>query len=533
MTTHARASTQARRSADLVLIACFVALLLAPTVDLFVRDDDARGPGPELRRPAPRPELPQSGRDLLTFPRRYEAYWSDSFGLRDKLLRGHSALKVLALGVSPDPMHVVGKQGWIYNTNDQMIDVWRGALPFGPEQLESWRARLERRRSAVAAIGAHYLFVVVPDKPEIYPEFMPERFNKVGPSRLDQLYEHLRAHGSVDVLDLRPALLAEKQRDQPGDYVYFRLGTHWDLRGAIAGYNAFVGHLRPRFPTLPFLPLEEHRLLDSDNLGDSEAAAMYIADLMPQRQHYYALGSDSEFRTLQPRRDGSNIFVTEQDDAQLPRVVIFHDSFGGYFQDQWATAAAHLVMHNNYDFDLGDVAAHDPDLVIEMVVERALVFQRPEQRTVGESHTLSDRFASTSRVVYALDPAASALKPLRKAVATRANDEHGAFVRLEAKTKGCAFELQGVAPQVGPRVLARVVLDSDQVGKLALMWRCEGEEGWRNSRKAERTLSVGRNELFLVLRPGRKPIEALQLGLFPRPGAWRLRSLELRVEDVY
>jgi len=520
----------ARRVADVLLVVLFSAVVLAPTVDLFVRDDVARGPGPELRRPAPRPTPPRDLRGLLVYSRNYEAYWKDSFGLRDKLLRSHSAFKVLGLGVSPDPLHVIGKEGWIYNTNHHLIDSWRGARPLSAAQLAGWVGRLERRRRAVEELGAHYVFALAPDKPAIYPEYVPDRLNKIGPSTADQFYDYVREHSTVDVLDLRPALIAEKANDTPGDYVYYRLGTHWELRGAITGYNTFVEHLRPLFPQLPMLPLSDHRLLTYPNLGDAETRNMYIPDLVPQQDHYYVLKTGHKYKTLQPRRPGSKTWVTENPGADLPRVVMLHDSFAPFFENQWATATSHLAMLHDYEFDLVQIAAHEPDLVIELIVERMLHGQDPAKLTVGEQRTFAQRFANAKRVLYTLDAAAPALKPMRKAEAKPATDETGAYVELQARIKGSVFELQGLTPERAPRVLARVVLDAEQEGRAALLWRCEGDAGWLNSRKVERRLAVGRNELHLVLEPGQTPLERVLLVPQPRPGAWRLRALELRVE---
>ena len=520
----------ARRCADLALIALFAVAVLAPTVDLFVRDDVARGPGPELRRPAPKPALPSDLRELIAFPRQYEAYWKDSFGLRDKLLRSHSAFKVLALGVSPDPLHVIGKERWIYNTNDHLIDSWRGARPLSDERLAAWVARLERRRRAVEELGAHYVFALAPDKPSIYPEYVPDRLNKFGPSAADQFYEYARAHSTVDVLDLRPALIAEKVNDAPGDYVYYRLGTHWQLRGAIAGYNAFVERLRPLFPSLPTLPLSEHRLLEYKNLGDAETRNMYIPDLIPQQDHFYTLKSGIKHKTLQPRRDGSRTLVTANPGADLPRVVILHDSFGPFFENQWAAATSHLAMIHDYEFDLVQIASHQPDIVIELIVERMLHGQDPSKLTAGEQRTVARRFANAAKVLYALEPAAPALKPLRRAEVKSASDERGAHVELQARIKGSVFELQGLTPQPAAQVLARVVIDAQEAGSVALLWRCEGDAGWLERRKAQMRTAVGRNELHLLLQPGDKPLERVLLVAQPRPGAWRLRELELRVE---
>src|SRR5262249_6751520 len=116
--------TAVRRIFDRLLVALFAAALAAPFVDGIARHDEARGPGPELRRPAPEPEFPRSLAALLAYPRAFENHWNDTFGLRDVLLRWHSLLKVALFGVSPDDRHVVGRELWIYNQNSDVIDNW-------------------------------------------------------------------------------------------------------------------------------------------------------------------------------------------------------------------------------------------------------------------------------------------------------------------------------------------------------------------------------------------------------------------------
>src|SRR5262249_38765117 len=238
-------------------VVLFLAVIFAPAVDHCLRSDDDRGPGPELRRQAPRPQRPRSLTELLAFPAGYEAYWRDTFGLRDVLLRWHSALKVLLFGVAPDVSHVIGEHGWIFNDNNSLIDNWRGVIPLRKEELQAWQDRLERRRAAVASVGAHHLFAIAPDKPQIYPQYVPKQLNKVAPARMDQLSEWLRAHSQVDWFDVRPALVAERANDRPGDYVYFPLGTHWEMRGAIATYNAIADHLHPVLPGLRRYSIED------------------------------------------------------------------------------------------------------------------------------------------------------------------------------------------------------------------------------------------------------------------------------------
>jgi len=374
-------TTGIARRFDVLTLVLFAAVLLAPAIDHLVRDDAARGPGPELRTPAPRPAFPTTTADLAKFPAAYEAYWKDSFGLRDQLLRWHSALKVFVFGVSPDTTHVIGKERWIFNDNHRIVDNWRGVIPFTDEELARWKQRIERRRDAVAALGAHYFFSIAPDKPGIYPDFMPDRIDKIGPARIDQLFAYLAKNSTADVLDIRPALIADRANDRPGDRVYFELGTHWQKRGAIVGYNAIAEHLQRRLPKLRTWPVAMH-VHEASPGGDSEGANMYIGDLLPQTKHWWAL-PDRKARVVQ-HDDAKRRWIFEKDDPSLPRIVIFHDSFGETFFDEWAETSSRLVLVHDYDFDLELIRAEKPDLVIEFIVERMLVAHAPELLTEHE-----------------------------------------------------------------------------------------------------------------------------------------------------
>ena len=55
--------------------------------------------------------------------------------------------------------------------------------------------------------------------------------------RADQLLAYMRAHSDVDLLDLRDIVTAAK----PGALLYHLYNTHWNDRGALAGYQCDCG----------------------------------------------------------------------------------------------------------------------------------------------------------------------------------------------------------------------------------------------------------------------------------------------------
>ena len=96
-------------------------------------------------------------------------------------------------------------------------------------------------------MGIPYLFVVAPSKHDVYPEFMPDRLNRVrDDSRLDQLMAYIEAFfpaPPVDILDLRPTL-AEARKS--GVRLFHKTDTHWNDRGAWAAYRKAIIASRPR-----------------------------------------------------------------------------------------------------------------------------------------------------------------------------------------------------------------------------------------------------------------------------------------------
>src|SRR5262245_58909489 len=109
---------------------------------------------------------------------------------------------------------------------------------------------LESQRDFLARRGIEYVFAIGPNKESIYPEQVPPRYNRVGPTRMDQLVAHLEAHSDFRILDLRPALRRARADDRPDVHLYFELGTHWNGRGARAAAREMQRRLGELFPAV-------------------------------------------------------------------------------------------------------------------------------------------------------------------------------------------------------------------------------------------------------------------------------------------
>jgi len=353
------------------IVAFLFALWIPPLASVFEQDEAISFR--ENRFLTEFPSLEANGSSWQSFPARMERYYDDRFGFRDELISRYALLKIELFGVSPTDTLVIGKEGWFFFGDADDIAHYRGVGALTVEELETWRAVVEERRDWLAQQGIAYLMVLVPGKHVMYSEFMPDNLPRTGgPSPLDQLAEHLMRHSDVDVLDLRPALLAAKSRER----IYHRTDSHWNDVGAYAGYSSILDQLREIVPSLsaarpvptekgvemtPGLGLASIVGLKSryreENISMPPAAPR--AKIKPESRQGY----EERVQRLAPIAHGV-------DDHSLPRAVMFRDSFGNALIPYLSEHFSRILYVWDRDVDPRVVAVEKPDVVIQQIVGR-------------------------------------------------------------------------------------------------------------------------------------------------------------------
>ena len=179
------------RSIERLLIACFTLVLAVPPLaTLNGEDHDAETE--ENRELTPAPALPYDRSTLAAWPEAFTNYFADHFAFRSRLVRWQALFRLRVLRSSPNPDVILGRDGWLFYAADGGVEDYTGARPFSRPQLDRWRETLQDTQDWLAEQGIRYLFVIAPDKHEIYPEFMPEDLPRVSAtSRVDQLLTEL------------------------------------------------------------------------------------------------------------------------------------------------------------------------------------------------------------------------------------------------------------------------------------------------------------------------------------------------------
>ncbi len=356
--------SRTRRATEIALVLMFLAIIslplagkLLPTTGAFALTEN--------RRPAPFPGIELKGWSIVSFPRRFERYWNDSFAFRWYLIRWHSMSK-LALGVSPSPKALVGRDGFLFYAGEQSVDYFRAVKPFTARELAHWREDLERRRALLAELGVRYLVVVAPNKETIYPEFMPAALRPVrAETRLDQLVADLRANSRVEIVDLRGALRRAKESGR----VYHRTDTHWNDVGAAVAAKEILARLSAWFPDLEAQPAGAVKVRMEK--GGDLARILALEDRFPEEQIEVVRSAPPRARKLPGTPDYMQI--TECGECRGPRVVMNRDSFGANLAPLLAEHFSRAIFVDGTKIDGTLVEKERPAIVIQEFVERALM----------------------------------------------------------------------------------------------------------------------------------------------------------------
>jgi hypothetical protein len=381
--------TLARSIGDRLVIAIFLASILAPSVDWWFSIDKT----PELnenRSLAGPPAWPSDRASISAFPKALDAYWNDHFGFR-RLLVSRNALLGYELGVSTSSQVIVGRHNFLFLTGDSDADAARADVPYTDAELSQWAAELDARRSWLARRGAKFLFVIAPDKQSIYPEMLPDR-SKAGRERpVGQLVRYLAQHSQADVLDLRPLLVGAKAQGQ----TYWRTDTHWSNEGERVGYDAILARLASWFPQLAARPDSTFKPVTRPRWAGDLAVLLGIKELLPEP---YAELDPRPYTSHAVAPDGyrpasSRLYVVmEGASGKAPRAVFFHDSFFVSPQQRYPDRSDELLPRDTAldmiallaepfsrsvftwqrTFDSELVEREHPDIVVEECVERQL-----------------------------------------------------------------------------------------------------------------------------------------------------------------
>ncbi len=310
------------------------------------------------------------------FTAAFERAFADRFGGRDQLIWLHHAAKVGIFGISPVNKVLVGREGWLYYAGDDGREFERRRAPVdgsSAKQAAAVADGIGQRVRYLAERGARYVMVVVPDKQTIYPEHLPAAHQRrTGVSPLDVLLATAPPEIRRHIVDLRPALLAAKHERQ----LYFRTDSHWNESGAWVGHLETLAAVRrelglpqPARPAMP--PVRPAGRVDGDLVKMMGVGSGLVE---PALGLVRAPGWTDCARSASgaPLQWGAPMQALRCPTAALGKVAIYHDSMGIGLLPLLANEFQESLWVSDRKWNLAQLAAAGPAVVVDEVVERNL-----------------------------------------------------------------------------------------------------------------------------------------------------------------
>jgi len=138
---------------DGVLTGLFLLVLFLPVCLTRISDEVTPGGLEEKRQLAEMPSFPKAVDAIKTFPHRFEAYYNDHFRFRDVMIRSHNRLELKILKKSPHRDVLIGKNGWLFNTREHLLEDFLTIEPFTEDELRARKPLLEAKRDWLASRG--------------------------------------------------------------------------------------------------------------------------------------------------------------------------------------------------------------------------------------------------------------------------------------------------------------------------------------------------------------------------------------------
>jgi alginate O-acetyltransferase complex protein AlgJ len=317
--------------------------------------------------------------EIEKIPFYLENYLVDHLSTRNKMIHFYNRLNVFVFKSGPPGIKAfIGKENWLFLSGEE-LKTFTGTELFNEHELEEFKAEMLRRQKIISSYNAKLLIAIVPNKANIYPEYMPDHIIKAERYGYgEQMTEYLKEN-KLPVIDLYSIL---SQHKKPYD-IYFKTDNHWNDLGAFVATNAILEKMKLSFPAVTLLDTLNYPIKKSREKDGSIAKMMGMegqtTDLnySPTSREFVARKNDQKkYEAIKgfPYPDEYEISY-QQHDTSLPKVLLIRDSFGKRLMPYLAERCCNMTcIWDAWHYGLNEAIIKDakPNFVIYLISESQL-----------------------------------------------------------------------------------------------------------------------------------------------------------------
>ncbi len=372
-----------------LVVIIFLGVLLLPSINEgfhLIKEEE----GTENRTKALKPLFEKDS--LEKFVKNYDLYYTDNFNLRNNFIKFLNQFEFSIFGTSPVPDEiVVGKHGWFYLAN--CVPNYKGINLFTEKQLIQYKNELKKRTRWAAKRGIKYYLAIIPNKMNVYPEYLPSKIINVSEkTRYDQIVA-LNNDTSINIIDIKKNLLKHKN---DGYDLYQHTDDHWNDLGAYYGYEAIMSKLCKDFPELKGHELHDYKIEIKTRTGNLanmismdkdypenfiQLTEKYIVNAQDGIKRGYTVPktvSDWDFEIIKVNSHGKKL-----------KCLVIRDSFTiymiKYLQEHFKET---VFIHSEWLYQMHEdlIWKEKPDIILNIMLETGLnkIIEFPFKPSVSE-----------------------------------------------------------------------------------------------------------------------------------------------------
>ena len=265
--------------------------------------------------PTPKPELTFDNYRSNTYQTQIEKYTSEHFGLREPVIRLYNQYLWSAYNKTYCHFIVPGKNGYLYYAlavNEHYGTELLKHYPSNEKAMADADKELRmmnKLRYVLKDYGIEFLAFIAPDKPEVYPEYLPRRDADTTTIHLADYFSRRMDEIGFPYINMTDWFVS--MRDTASFPIFPKTDSHWRY-SAVYGYDSLFRFMNTldgeaKFPTLHIGPPVAY---ESDKLeGDEETLNLL----------FRIRGDKTKYK--------SDITVEDDTTHRRPKVLFIGDSF--------------------------------------------------------------------------------------------------------------------------------------------------------------------------------------------------------------
>ena len=302
-----------------------------------------------------------------------------NFPLKEDYYKLYAFIKKGIFGVNPIPDKVMElDDNWLFcgDYYDNNLSESFHILNFNISELENLNIDLKEKKEWCEQNKITYYLAIAPNKESIYSNLIPLHKYKQ-PSKMEQLEKICKN------LDVGYINLGKNFPKNEKQILYYKTDTHWNEYASYFGYTSVLEALNERNITnFKKVPITNYELINTDVLvGDLNEISLkekneYQVKLSPIN-NYKEIYSQEEKKLVVP--DGYEYHPSIYENRYSApnkklKILILHDSFGGYLSKFLSPHFKESVFIWQHDFNKKLILSEKPDIVIQEFVERSVDF---------------------------------------------------------------------------------------------------------------------------------------------------------------